>query len=74
MRKIFLGYLVLNLLLEGLAAAVLIFGFGGILLTFHAMVFVSLAMQGVQPQAMTIHGVMAALAILLYSQRARYTT
>ena len=120
MKKLFVGFLVLNLLLEGLAAAFLIagpqgilsdaqspdgilwaanYGFAaiaiasaifwiwpsrdnrqavgavlGILLTFHAMIFVSFATQGNQIPPMVIHGVMAALAIVLYSQRSKYTT
>jgi hypothetical protein len=119
-KKIFVGFLVLNLLLEGLAAAFLIggpqgilsdvrspdgilwaanYGFAaiaiasaifwiwpsrdnrqavgavlGILLAFHAMVFVSFAIQGNQIPPIVIHGVMAALAIALYSQRSKYTT
>jgi len=52
-KKIFLGFLVLNLLLEGLAAALLI---------------------GDQIPPMVIHAVMAAIAIVLYSQRSKYTT
>lgn len=120
MNKIFVGFLILNVLIEGLAAAFLIggpqgifsnaqspdgilwaanYGFAaiafasaifwiwpsrdnhgavgavlGILLTFHAMVFVSFAIQGNQLPPMVIHGVMAALAIVLYSQRSKYTT
>jgi len=119
-NKIFVGFLVLNVLIEGLAAAFLIggpqgilsnaqspdgilwaanYGFAaiaiasaifwiwpsrdnreavgavlGILLTFHAMVFVSFAIQGNPLPPMVIHGVMAALAIVLYSQRSKYTT
>jgi len=118
-KKIFVGFLVLNLLLEGLAAALLIggpqgilthgqqsdgilwaanYGFAaiaiastvfwiwphrdnrqvvgavlGILLTFHTMVFVSFAIQGVQIPAMVIHALMAATAMFLYSQRSKYT-
>ena len=120
MKRMFVGFLVLNLLLEGLAGAFLIggpqgilsdaqspdgvswaanYGFGaiaiasaifwiwpsrdsrkavgailGILLTFHAMVFVSFAIQGDQIPPMVIHAVMAAIAIVLFSQRAKYTT
>ena len=120
MKKIFAGFLVFNLLLEGLAAAFLIsgpqgilsdahspdgilwaanYGFAaiaiasaifwiwpardnrqavgavlGILLMFHTMVFVSLAIQGNQIPAIVVHGVMAALAIFLYSQRSKFTT
>jgi len=119
-RKIFVGFLVLNLLLEGLAAALLIggpqgilsdaqspdgvlwaanYGFAaiaiastifwiwpnrdsrqvvgavlGILLTFHTLIFVSFAIQGDQIPPMVIHAVMAAIAIVLYSQRSKYTT
>lgn len=120
MKNIFVGFLVLNLLIEGLAAAFLIggpqgilsdaqspdgilwaanYGFAaiaiasaifwiwpsrdsraavgavlGILLTFHAMVFVSFAIQGNQLPPTVIHAVMAALAIVLYLQRSKYTT
>lgn len=120
MNKIFVGFLVLNLLVEGLAAAFLIggpqgilfaaqqsdgilwaanYGFAaiaiasaifwiwpgrdnrqavaavlGILLTFHAMISVSSAIQGDQIIPMVVHGVMAALAMFLYSQRSRFTT
>lgn len=68
MKILFLGSLLLNFLLEGLDAVL------GILFTFHAMVFVSFAIQGSQIPPMVIHGVMAALAIVLYAQRSRYTT
>jgi len=44
----------------------------GILLSFHALVFVSFAIQGNQVQPMVVHGVMAALAIYLFSQRAKW--
>ena len=119
MKNIFTGFLVLNLLLEGVAAVTLIggslgifsipqleagmwamnYGFAaaaiasaifwvwphrdsrqavgavlGILLTFHAMVFISFAIQGDQMPPMVIHGVMAAIAIFLHSQRSKYTT
>ena len=120
MNKIFVGFLVLNLLVEGLAAAFLIggpqgilfaaqqsdgilwaanYGFAaiaiasaifwiwphrenrqvvsavlGILLTFHTMVFVSFVIQGDQIPPIIIHGVMAAIAIVLYSKRSEYTT
>ena len=120
MKKIFAGFLVLNILLEGLAASYLIagplgigseahspdgilwaanYGFAaiaiasaifwiwpgrdnrqavaavlGILLTFHAMISVSSAIQGDQIIPMVVHGVMAALAMFLYSQRSRFTT
>jgi hypothetical protein len=114
MKNLFTGYLVTNLLLEGLAAIVLIgatlglfsieqletgtwamvYGFAalaiatpifwvwpyrtrseavgpvlGILLTFHALVAVAFATLGNQVPTVTVHGLMAALAIYLYSQR-----
>ncbi len=117
MKNIFSGFLVLNFLLEGLAAITLIggtlgifsiaqleagpwamnYGFGaaaiattvfwiwpyrdsrqavrpvlGILLAFHAAVFISFAMQGDQVPPMVVHGVMAALAFFLYTQRSRW--
>ena len=117
MRKLFVGYLVLNLLLEGLAAVTLIgaalgvfsianldsglwsmnYGFAavaiasaifwvwphrsrleavgpvlGILLAFHALVTVSFAIHGNQVPAVIVHGVMAALGIFLFSQRATW--
>ena len=120
MKKLFVGFLVLNVLLEGLAAAFLVGGSQGILsvtqqfygdmwaanygfaaiaiasaifwiwphrenrqvvsavlgirLTFHTMVFVSFVIQGDQIPPTVIHGVMAAIAIVLYSKRSKYTT
>ena len=44
----------------------------GILLTFHALVSVSFAIQGNQFQPMVVHGIMAALAIFLFSQRTKW--
>jgi len=117
MKNFFTGFLVLNLLLEGLAAITLIggtlgifsiaqleagpwamnYGFGaaaiataifwiwpyrdsrqavgpvlGILLAFHAAVFVSFSMQGNQVPPIVVHGVMAALALFLYTQRSKW--
>jgi hypothetical protein len=117
MKNIFSGFLILNFLLEGLAAITLIggtlgifsiaqleagpwamnYGFGaaaiatavfwvwpyrdsrqavspvlGILLAFHAAVFISFAMQGDQVPPMVVHGVMAALAFFLYTQRSKW--
>lgn len=117
MKNIFSGFLVLNFLLEGLAAITLIgatlgifsiaqleagpwtmnYGFGaaaiataafwvwpyresrqavspilGILLAFHTAVTISLAMQGDQVTPMLVHGVMAALAFFLYTQRSSW--
>jgi len=118
-KKVFVGYLVLNLLLEGLAAVFLIggpqgvlsdaqadgmmwamnYGFAaiaiastifwiwpgrdnrqavgavlGILFVFHAMIFVSVAIQGDQIPYVLVHGVMAVFAIFLYAKRSGYTT
>jgi hypothetical protein len=117
MKNVFSGFLVLNFLLEGLAAITLIggtlgifsiaqleagpwamnYGFGaaamasavfwvwpyrdsrraispvlGILFTFHAAVFVSFALQGNQMSPVVVHGVMAALAFFLYTQRSKW--
>ena len=117
MKNFFTGYLVLNFILEGLAAITLIgatlglfsieqlesgtwsmnYGFAaiaiasailwvwphrarreavgpvlGILLSFHTLVFVSFAIQGNQVQPTIVHGVMAVLAIYLYSQRSKW--
>jgi hypothetical protein len=117
MKRIFTGFLVLNFLLEGLAAITLIggtlgilsiaqleagpwamhYGFAaaaiataifwvwpyrdnrqavspvlGILLAFHAAVFVSFAMQGNQVPPIVVHGVMAALAFILYTKRSKW--
>lgn len=117
MKNLFSGYLVLNFLLEGLAAITLIggtlgllsiaqlesgmwsmnYGFAaiaiasavfwiwphrsrreavgpvlGVLFTFHALVSISFAIQGNQVPPMVVHGVMAALAIFLYSQRTKW--
>jgi hypothetical protein len=117
MKNVFAGYLILNFLLEGLAAITLIggtlgiisiaqleagpwamnYGFGaaamatavfwvwpyrdsrqavgpvlGMLFAFHAAVFVSFAMQGNQVPPIIVHGVMAALAFLLYAQRSKW--
>lgn len=114
MKNLFAGYLVTNLLLEGLAGVALIggtldlfsieqletgmwamvYGFAalaiastifwvwphrarpeavgpvlGILLVFHALIAVAFAIQGNQVPVVIAHGVMAALAIFLYSQR-----
>jgi len=44
----------------------------GVLLTFHALVSVSFAIQGNQLSPVVVHGVMAALAIFLYSQRTKW--
>lgn len=117
MKNIFSSYLVLNFLLEGLAAITLIggtlgffsiaqletgswamnYGFGaaaiasavfwvwpyrdssqavgpvlGILFAFHAAVFTSFALQGIQMSAAVVHGVMAALGLFLYTQRSKW--
>lgn len=117
MKKFFTTYLVLNLLLEALAAVTLIggtvglfsiagldagmwamnYGFAaiaiasavfwvwphrsthaavesvlGILLTFHALVSVSFAIEGSQVPPVVIHAVMAGLAMFFYSQRAKW--
>ena len=114
MKNLFTGYLVINLLLEGIAAIALIgvtlglfsieqletgmwamvYGFAalaiatpvfwiwpyrtirvavgpvlGILLAFHALVAIAFALQGNQVPFVIVHGLMAALAIYLYSQR-----
>jgi hypothetical protein len=45
----------------------------GILMTFHALVFVSFAMQGNHLSPMMAHGVMAVVAIFLYTQRSRFS-
>ena len=119
MKKVFVGFLVLNFLLEGLAAVFLIggpqgvfsdaqsdgmmwamnYGFAaaaiasaifwiwpgrdnrqavgavlGILLAFHAMIFVSFAIQGDQIPYVLVHGVMAVFAVVLYAKRSAYTT
>jgi hypothetical protein len=44
----------------------------GVLLVFHGMLFVSLATAGDQPAGMIIHLVLAALCLLLFSQRLRW--
>ena len=44
----------------------------GILLTFHAAVFVSFAMQANQVPPIVVHGVMAALAFILFTQRSKW--
>jgi hypothetical protein len=44
----------------------------GILLTFHALISVSFAIQGNQEVPVVIHAVMAALAFYLYSQRTKW--
>ena len=44
----------------------------GVLFAFHALVFVSFAIQGSQVSPTVVHGVMAALAIFLYTQRAKW--
>jgi len=117
MKKFFTAYLVLNFLLEVLAAITLIggtlglfsiaqletgmwsmnYGFAaiaiasavfwvwphrsshaavgsvlGILLTFHALVSVSFAIQGNQVPPIVVHAVMAVLAIFFYSQRTKW--
>ena len=117
MKNLFASFLVLNLLLEGLAAITLIggtlglisipqldggmwamnYGFAaiaiasaifwvwphrdnrkavspilGILLAFHTLVFVSFAIQGDQVPPVIVHGVMAAFAIYLYTQRSKW--
>ena len=114
MKNLFTGFLVINLLLEGLAGIALIggtlglfsieqletgmwamvYGFAalaiatpifwvwpyrtrreavgpvlGILLAFHALVAVAFAIQGNEVPLVIVHGLMAALAIYLYSQR-----
>ncbi len=44
----------------------------GILLTFHALISVSFAIQGNQEVPVVIHAVMAVLAIYCYSQRTKW--
>lgn len=44
----------------------------GLLLVFHAAVFTSFAIQGNQIPPMLVHGVMAALAFFLFTQRSRW--
>jgi hypothetical protein len=61
----------MNLILETLAAVESLLG---ILLTFHALISVSFAIQGNQEVPVVIHAVMAVLAIYCYSQRAKWCT
>lgn len=117
MKKLFSAYLVLNFVLELLAAITLIggtlglfsvaqletgmwsmnYGFAaiamastvfwvwphrsshaavgsvlGILLTFHALVSVSFAIQGDQVTPIVAHAIMAIVAIFFYSQRTKW--
>ena len=117
MNRLFTTYLILNFILETLAAITLIggtlgffsvggfeagmwalnYGFAaiaiasaifwvwphrstlaavesvlGILLTFHALISVSFAIQGNQEVPVVVHAVMAVLAIYCYSQRAKW--
>ena len=44
----------------------------GILLTFHALVSVSFAIQGDQVSPIVVHGVMAVLAVFFYSRRTKW--
>lgn len=119
MKILFISFLVLNLLLEGVAAAFLIggpqgissevqpasgmwamnYGFGaiaiasaifwvwpyrenrqavspvlGILLTFHTMLVISLAIPGNQVPGMIAHVVLAVLCMILYTQRSKWCT
>ena len=117
MKNLFTTYLVLNLLLESIAAATLIgaglglfsiaqfesgmwsmnYGFAaiaiasaliwvwpyrsrrdvvgpvlGILLTFHALIGISFAIQGVQIPSIIVHGAMALLGVFLYTRRSAW--
>lgn len=117
MRHLFITYLVLNLLLEGIAAVTLIgaglglftisqldsglwsmnYGFAaiaiasalfwvwphkskrevvgpvlGILLTFHALISVSFALEGTQVPSIVVHGIMALLGLYLYIRRSSW--
>ncbi len=119
MKALFIIFLILNLLLEGTAAAFLIggpqgissevqsangmwamnYGFAaiaiasaifwvwpyrenrqavsavlGILLTFHTMLVISLAIPGNQVPGMTAHAVLAVLCMFLYTQRSKWCT
>ena len=119
MKNLLIGYLVLNLLLEGLAAVLIIsgpqgvpsvanadgmmwamnYGFAaaaiasalfwiwpsrdsrqavgavlGVLVAFHAMLFVSVAIQGNQVPYVAVHGAMAVIGGILYATRSSYTT
>lgn len=44
----------------------------GLLLVFHSGLFVSLAVAGDQQAGMIIHAVLAALCLILFTQRARW--
>jgi len=44
----------------------------GILLAFHAAVCISFSLQGTQVSPMVVHGVMAALALFLFTQRSKW--
>ena len=44
----------------------------GVLCTFHTGLFISLTLAGDQQVGMAIHGVMAALCIVLFTQRAKW--
>ena len=46
----------------------------GVLLTFHSGLFLSLAIAGDQMPGMVIHAVLAALCILLFTQRSKWCT
>ena len=46
----------------------------GVLLTFHALVAVAFSIQGNQLPLVIGHGLMAAFAIYLYSQRSAWCT
>lgn len=117
MKNLFTTYLVLNLLLEGIAAVTLVgagldlfaidqfesgmwsmnYGFAaiaiasalfwvwpyrsrrdvvgpvlGILLTFHALICISFAIQGEQIPSIVVHGVMALLGAFLYARRSAW--
>ena len=119
MKHLFTAFLIMNLLVEGLAASSLIpgplglsapepvtatrwamnYGFGviaiasavfwvwsqrsslaavtpvlGILLVFHCSLFVALAIDDTQFAGRVIHGVMAALAVFLFTQRRKWCT
>lgn len=44
----------------------------GVLLTFHTLMSISLAIPGDQMAAMAIHGVLAILCIFLFTQRSKW--
>ena len=44
----------------------------GVLMTFHAVLFLSLTLAGDQAAGMIIHAFLAALCILLFTQRSRW--